>query len=65
MRRVRAAGAGYYGTVAVIMVIGALIGTGIGALWGFLGHEIGWWGVGLLLGLIYGTIAGVSMADRV
>lgn len=56
--------ANYYGTILVFMVLGALIGAVVGAVFGFLGHEVGWWGVGLLLGLIYGTIGGFSAADR-
>ena len=54
----------YYLTVLVLMVLGALVGTALGALYGWAGHEIGWWGVGLLLGLIYGTIGGFALAER-
>ena len=56
--------AGYYGIILIFAVIGALVGTLIGAAFGWAGHEVGWWGVGLLLGLIYGTIAGFAVADR-
>ena len=55
---------GYYGTILIVMVLGALVGTLAFALFGYLGHEVGWWGVGLLLGLIYGAIAGFAVADR-
>jgi hypothetical protein len=58
------AGARYYLTILVVMMIGALSGTVLGALYGWAGHEIGWWLVGLVLGLIYGTIGGFALADR-
>jgi len=54
----------YYLTIIVVMALGGLAGTAIGALYGFAGHEQGWWGVGLLLGIIYGTLGGFALADR-
>lgn len=56
--------AGYYGTILIFMVLGGLAGMVVGAAYGFLGHEVGWWGVGLLTGLFYGVIAGFSLAER-
>ena len=56
--------AGYYRTILIFTVLGGLVGTVIGAVFGWAGNEIGWWGVGLLLGLIYGTISGFALADR-
>lgn len=53
----------YYLTILAMMVIGAVGGTLIGALYGWAGHEVGWWLVGLVLGLIYGVIGGFAMAD--
>lgn len=64
MRRMNTGGLGYYSTVLVFMILGAVVGTIIGTAFGWLGKEVGWWGVGLILGLIYGTITGVSVADR-
>ena len=55
---------GYYPTILVFMVIGALAGTVLGAIGGWLAHDVGWWGVGLLLGLLYGTVVGFARADR-
>jgi len=54
----------YFLTVFVLMVLGGVIGTLLGALYGWAGQEAGWWGVGLLLGLFYGTIGGVAVAER-
>lgn len=54
----------YYLTILALMVIGGVVGTVLGAAFGYLGHEVGWWGVGLLLGLLYGTIVGFALADR-
>lgn len=54
----------YWLTILMITIAGGLLGTLIGAAYGYAGHEPGWWGVGLLLGLIYGTIGGFSAADR-
>lgn len=53
----------YYATILLYMVLGAFVGTLLGALYGWLGHEVGWWGIGLLLGLIYGTLRGFAVAD--
>ncbi len=58
------AGGRYWLTIVVVMLIGGLVGTGIGAVYGYAGHEVGWWGVGALLGLIYGTIGGFALADK-
>jgi hypothetical protein len=54
----------YYLTILVYMLVGGFVGTVIGAVFGYAGHEVGWWGVGLLLGLLYGTITGCSVTDQ-
>ena len=54
----------YYRTIFIFMVLGGLIGMVTGAVFGWVGHEVGWWGVGLLLGLIYGTLSGFALADQ-
>ena len=64
MTRWNARRAGYFGTILLYAVLGALLGLAIFAAFGWLGKEVGWWGVGLLLGLIYGTLAGFAAADR-
>lgn len=53
----------YYFTVLVATLAGGVIGSLIGALFGYVGNEVGWWGVGMLLGLFYGVIAGFSLAE--
>ncbi len=64
MARMNIRGGNYFLTILIYTVIGALVGTVIGAAFGWLGKEVGWWGVGLLLGLIYGAIVGFAAADR-
>ena len=64
MTRLNVRGTGYFGTVLLCAVLGALAGLVIFAAFGWLGKEVGWWGIGLLLGLIYGTLVGFSVADR-
>ena len=64
MTRLNVRGTGHVGTVLLCGVLGALAGLVIFAAFGWLGKEVGWWGVGLLLGLIYGTLVGFSVADR-
>lgn len=54
----------YFLTILVVTIIGGLVGALIGAVYGYGGQEPGWWAVGALLGLFYGTIGGFSLADR-
>ena len=52
------------GYIAGTTLAAAVIGALLGALYGFAINEIGWWGAGLLLGLIIGPIVGLSVAER-
>jgi hypothetical protein len=54
----------YYLTILAYMLVAGLVGTGVAAVLGYAGHEVGWWGVGLLLGLLYGAVVGFSAADK-
>jgi hypothetical protein len=53
----------YVVTMLVSTVAGALIGAIVGAIFGYAGNEVGFWGVGLLLGMMYGTLVGFSLAE--
>lgn len=53
----------YFLTIFVSMLAGGLTGTVVGAIFGYAGNEVGFWGVGLLLGLLYGTIIGFAAAE--
>ena len=64
MTRLNTRRTGYFSTILLYAVLGAVVGLAIFAVFGWLGREVGWWGVGLLLGLIYGTLAGFAVADR-
>ena len=46
------------------MLAAALVGALLGAAWGFFAQEEGWWGAGMLLGLVLGIVGGVSVAER-
>jgi len=48
------------GTMLAAAVIGALLG----AVWGLFAQEEGWWGAGVILGLVLGIIGGVAVAER-
>jgi hypothetical protein len=48
------------GTTLAAAAAGALLGT----IWGYFAQEQGWWGAGMLLGLILGVFAGVVVAER-
>ena len=50
--------------VAGTTVAGGVVGALVGEIWGFAAQEIGWWGAGMLLGLVIGIIAGVAVAER-
>lgn len=53
----------YVMTMLIFTVAGAVIGTIVGAIFGYAGNEVGFWGVGLLLGIMYGTLVGFSRAE--
>ncbi|MFN8556971.1 MAG: hypothetical protein U0531_06335 [Dehalococcoidia bacterium] len=55
---------GYYRVMLVMMVLGGLAGALLLGAVGWVVQQPGWWGVGLLLGLFYGTIGGFALADR-
>jgi F0F1-type ATP synthase assembly protein I len=46
------------------MLAAGVLGIVVGAIWGFFAQETGWWGAGMLLGLILGIVFGVSVAER-
>ena len=48
------------GTTIAAAVAGALLGE----VWGYFAQEEGWWGAGMLLGLVLGIVAGVAVAER-
>jgi len=53
--------AGYVtGTMILMGIAGALLG----AVWGFFAQEVGWWGAGMLLGLVLGIAGGLAVAER-
>ena len=53
--------AGYVvGTMLAAGILGALLGV----IWGFFAQESGWWGAGMLLGLVLGIVGGVAVAER-
>ena len=41
-----------------------LVGAIVGLVWGFFAQEAGWWGAGMLLGLILGIFGGVAVSER-
>ena len=52
------------GYVAGTTLVGGVLGALVGVIWGFGAQETGWWGAGMILGLVIGIIAGVAVAER-
>ena len=52
------------GAIAGTTLAGGLIGALLGVIWGFGAQETGWWGAGMILGLVIGIVAGVAVAER-
>ena len=52
------------GYIVGTMLAAAILGALLGAIWGFFAQESGWWGAGMLLGLVLGIIGGVAVAER-